>query len=119
MQRSAYSKHHHDEFHGEPIHGEGYYDKGKGMLNKQGIENADTVYDNFTNNIDKIPQELKDLVIKYNMGTAKDTEMGINISDNPQVTATTLILPAEPYPNIVPIIYQQIKNPGLNYLHHK
>lgn len=86
--------------------------KGKGMLNKQGVENADAVYDNFVNNFDKIPQELKDLVEKYNMGTAKDASIGIDITDNAQVVATTLILMAESYPNIAPIIHNQMKNPG-------
>ena len=87
-------------------------EKGKGMLNKQGVENADAVYDNFVNNFDKIPQELKDLVEKYNMGTAKDTNIGIDITDNAQVAATTLILMAESYPNIAPIIHKQMQNPG-------
>lgn len=85
--------------------------KGKAMLNKQGVENADVVYDNFVNNIDKMPKELQDLVSKYNMGTATDGK-DINIFDNPQVTATTLILMAESYPNIAPIIHNQIQNPG-------
>ncbi len=87
-------------------------EKGKAMLTKQGIENSDAVYDNFVKNIDKMPKELKSLVDKYNMGTAKDEQRGINITDNPQVTATTLILLAESYPNIAPIIHEQIQNPG-------
>jgi hypothetical protein len=87
-------------------------EKGKAMLTKQGIEDSGAVYDNFVNNIDKMPQELKDLVSKYNMGTAKDAQVGVDISNNPQVTATTLILMAESYPNIAKIIHAQIQNPG-------
>ena len=86
--------------------------KGKAMLTKQGIENSDVVYDNFVNNIDQMPQAIKDLVTKYNMGTAKDSQLGIDITNNPQVTATTLILMAESYPNIASIIHNQIQNPG-------
>lgn len=87
-------------------------EKGKAMLNKQGVENFDAVYDNFVSNIDKVPEGLKDLILQYNMGTAKDAKFGIDLSDNPQIAATTLILMAESYPNIAPVIHEQMQNPG-------
>jgi hypothetical protein len=87
-------------------------EKGKAMLKKQGIANSEDVYDNFVSNIDKVPEGLKDLILQYNMGTAKNDKFGINLNDNPQIAATTLILMAESYPNIASVIHEQIQNPG-------
>lgn len=87
-------------------------EKGKAMLNNQGVQNYDAVYDNFVENIDKVPNELKEIIAKYNMGTAKDNNLGIDINEHPQITATTLILMAESYPNIAPVIHNQLQNPG-------
>ena len=87
-------------------------EKGKAMLKKQGIANSEDVYDNFVSNIDKVPEGLKDLILQYNMGTAKNDKFGINLNDNPQIAATTLILMAESYPKIASVIHEQIQNPG-------
>ena len=87
-------------------------EKGKAMLNKQGIANYEEAYDNFVSNIDKIPEGLKELILQYNMGTAKDAKYGVDLKDNSQIAATTLILMAESYPNLASVIHEQIQNPG-------
>lgn len=85
--------------------------KGVGILQNHNIEDAEQVYTNCVENTQNFPEELKALVEKYNMGNAKDTQRFIDIENNPQVTVTTLLLLAESYSAIEPIILEQIQNP--------
>ncbi len=89
-------------------------EKGQRMVAHQfGIENGEYIYNNFVSNADKMPNEFKELLDKYNMSSMVDEGLDVNLKNRNEIMATTMLLMSETYPNIKNIILNQFEHPGM------